>query len=151
MFPPGLITHTCSFKAWPDSFSFFPPLPSCQETDASQKCLDAYNYNKSMCSAYFQAYKDCRKYWVSSSFFFFFSFQFLVCVSLWFFTNDKIEESRDRRKACLWSQSLAVTPSCPLRLWSCNAAVTPTGWFRWLRTRGKSVARSCNLRSKFYF
>uniref|UniRef100_A0A3Q1D775 Coiled-coil-helix-coiled-coil-helix domain-containing protein 7 n=1 Tax=Amphiprion ocellaris TaxID=80972 RepID=A0A3Q1D775_AMPOC len=34
-----------------------------QESDASQKCLDAYNYDKSMCSAYFQRYKNCRKYW----------------------------------------------------------------------------------------
>lgn len=39
-----------------------------QESDASQKCLDAYNYDKSMCSAYFQAYKNCRKYWVSVHF-----------------------------------------------------------------------------------
>lgn len=52
----------CCFMAITD------PVPSCQETDASQKCLDAYNYDKRMCSAYFQAYKDCRKYWVSSSF-----------------------------------------------------------------------------------
>ncbi|XP_061730489.1 coiled-coil-helix-coiled-coil-helix domain-containing protein 7 isoform X2 [Nerophis ophidion] len=37
--------------------------PCIQESDASQKCLDTYNYDKSMCSAYFQSYKDCRKYW----------------------------------------------------------------------------------------
>lgn len=40
-------------------------LLSVQESDASQKCLDAYNYDKSMCSEYFQQYKNCRKYWVS--------------------------------------------------------------------------------------
>ncbi|XP_030253485.1 coiled-coil-helix-coiled-coil-helix domain-containing protein 7 isoform X1 [Sparus aurata] len=37
--------------------------PCIEESDASQKCLDAYNYDKSMCSAYFQRYKNCRKYW----------------------------------------------------------------------------------------
>lgn len=37
--------------------------PCIEETSASQKCLDAYNYDKSMCSAYFQRYRDCRKYW----------------------------------------------------------------------------------------
>ncbi|XP_026147783.1 coiled-coil-helix-coiled-coil-helix domain-containing protein 7 [Mastacembelus armatus] len=39
--------------------------PCIEETDASQKCLDTYNYNKNMCSAYFQRYKNCRKYWHS--------------------------------------------------------------------------------------
>lgn len=37
--------------------------PCIEETDASLKCLDAYNYDKSMCSAYFLRYKNCRKYW----------------------------------------------------------------------------------------
>lgn len=37
--------------------------PCIQESDASSKCLDANNYNKAMCSAYFLAYKNCRKYW----------------------------------------------------------------------------------------
>ncbi|XP_078137008.1 coiled-coil-helix-coiled-coil-helix domain-containing protein 7 isoform X2 [Sander vitreus] len=37
--------------------------PCIEESDASQKCLNAYNYDKSMCSAYFQRYKSCRKYW----------------------------------------------------------------------------------------
>ncbi|XP_003976566.1 coiled-coil-helix-coiled-coil-helix domain-containing protein 7 [Takifugu rubripes] len=37
--------------------------PCIEESDASQKCLDAYNYDKSMCSEYFQQYKSCRKYW----------------------------------------------------------------------------------------
>lgn len=37
--------------------------PCIEESDASQKCLNAYNYDKSMCSAYFQNYKNCRKYW----------------------------------------------------------------------------------------
>uniref|UniRef100_A0A1A8III2 Coiled-coil-helix-coiled-coil-helix domain-containing protein 7 n=1 Tax=Nothobranchius kuhntae TaxID=321403 RepID=A0A1A8III2_NOTKU len=37
--------------------------PCLEEGDASQKCLDSYNYDKSLCSAYFQRYKDCRKYW----------------------------------------------------------------------------------------
>ncbi|KAK3546113.1 hypothetical protein QTP70_023527 [Hemibagrus guttatus] len=34
-----------------------------QESDGSQKCLEAYNYDKNMCSAYFMKYKNCRKYW----------------------------------------------------------------------------------------
>ncbi|RVE59162.1 hypothetical protein OJAV_G00201560 [Oryzias javanicus] len=37
--------------------------PCTEESDASQKCLDHYNYDKSMCSNYFQRYKNCRKYW----------------------------------------------------------------------------------------
>ncbi|XP_039982189.1 coiled-coil-helix-coiled-coil-helix domain-containing protein 7 [Xiphias gladius] len=37
--------------------------PCIEESDASHKCLGAYNYDKSMCSTYFQRYKDCRKYW----------------------------------------------------------------------------------------
>ncbi|XP_029986383.1 coiled-coil-helix-coiled-coil-helix domain-containing protein 7 [Sphaeramia orbicularis] len=37
--------------------------PCIEESDASQKCLDVYNYEKSMCTAYFQRYKNCRKYW----------------------------------------------------------------------------------------
>ncbi|KAM7370242.1 hypothetical protein PAMP_011513 [Pampus punctatissimus] len=37
--------------------------PCMEESSDSQKCLDAYNYDKSMCSAYFQRYKNCRKYW----------------------------------------------------------------------------------------
>ncbi|XP_076617077.1 coiled-coil-helix-coiled-coil-helix domain-containing protein 7 [Chaetodon auriga] len=37
--------------------------PCIEETDASQKCLEAYNYDKSRCAAYFQRYKNCRKYW----------------------------------------------------------------------------------------
>ncbi|XP_061569304.1 coiled-coil-helix-coiled-coil-helix domain-containing protein 7 [Cololabis saira] len=37
--------------------------PCIQESDASQKCLDINNYDKSMCSMYFQRYKNCRKYW----------------------------------------------------------------------------------------
>uniref|UniRef100_A0AAQ4P4X5 Coiled-coil-helix-coiled-coil-helix domain-containing protein 7 n=1 Tax=Gasterosteus aculeatus aculeatus TaxID=481459 RepID=A0AAQ4P4X5_GASAC len=39
--------------------------PELQESDASQKCLSAYNYDSSMCSAYFHRYKNCRKYWHS--------------------------------------------------------------------------------------
>lgn len=39
--------------------------PCIEETDASQKCLDVYNYDKGMCTEYFQRYKNCRKYWVS--------------------------------------------------------------------------------------
>ncbi|XP_077411245.1 coiled-coil-helix-coiled-coil-helix domain-containing protein 7 isoform X1 [Vanacampus margaritifer] len=39
--------------------------PCIEESDASHKCLDSYNYNKNMCTAYFQRYKSCRKYWVS--------------------------------------------------------------------------------------
>ncbi|XP_018554348.1 coiled-coil-helix-coiled-coil-helix domain-containing protein 7 [Lates calcarifer] len=37
--------------------------PCIEESDASHKCLDAYNYDKRMCSAYFLRYKNCRKYW----------------------------------------------------------------------------------------
>ncbi|XP_077411246.1 coiled-coil-helix-coiled-coil-helix domain-containing protein 7 isoform X2 [Vanacampus margaritifer] len=37
--------------------------PCIEESDASHKCLDSYNYNKNMCTAYFQRYKSCRKYW----------------------------------------------------------------------------------------
>ncbi|XP_006805214.1 coiled-coil-helix-coiled-coil-helix domain-containing protein 7 [Neolamprologus brichardi] len=37
--------------------------PCIEESDDSQKCLNAYNYDKSMCSTYFQRYKNCRKYW----------------------------------------------------------------------------------------
>uniref|UniRef100_A0A671QC62 Coiled-coil-helix-coiled-coil-helix domain-containing protein 7 n=1 Tax=Sinocyclocheilus anshuiensis TaxID=1608454 RepID=A0A671QC62_9TELE len=37
--------------------------PCIEESDGSQKCLDAYNYDKSMCTAYFMRYKNCRKYW----------------------------------------------------------------------------------------
>ncbi|KAM6900157.1 coiled-coil-helix-coiled-coil-helix domain-containing protein 7 [Xenentodon cancila] len=39
--------------------------PCIEESDASQKCLDVYNYDKSMCSADFHRYKNCRKYWHS--------------------------------------------------------------------------------------
>ncbi|XP_072542997.1 coiled-coil-helix-coiled-coil-helix domain-containing protein 7 [Salminus brasiliensis] len=37
--------------------------PCIEEIDGSQRCLDAYNYDKNMCSAYFLKYKNCRKYW----------------------------------------------------------------------------------------
>nr|AAI54568.1 Chchd7 protein [Danio rerio] len=37
--------------------------PCIEESDNSQRCLDAYNYDKNMCSAYFMKYKSCRKYW----------------------------------------------------------------------------------------
>ncbi|XP_029385133.1 coiled-coil-helix-coiled-coil-helix domain-containing protein 7 [Echeneis naucrates] len=37
--------------------------PCIEESDASHKCLGAFNYDKNMCSAYFQRYKNCRKYW----------------------------------------------------------------------------------------
>uniref|UniRef100_A0A3Q2E7R8 Coiled-coil-helix-coiled-coil-helix domain-containing protein 7 n=1 Tax=Cyprinodon variegatus TaxID=28743 RepID=A0A3Q2E7R8_CYPVA len=37
--------------------------PCLEESDASHRCLDAYNYDRSMCSAYFQRYKNCRKFW----------------------------------------------------------------------------------------
>ncbi|KAK1797464.1 hypothetical protein P4O66_008321 [Electrophorus voltai] len=39
--------------------------PCIEESDGSQKCLDAYNYDKNMCYAYFMKYKNCRKYWHS--------------------------------------------------------------------------------------
>ncbi|XP_068160620.1 coiled-coil-helix-coiled-coil-helix domain-containing protein 7 [Antennarius striatus] len=39
--------------------------PCIDESDASLKCLDAHNYDKSQCSAYFLRYKNCRKYWHS--------------------------------------------------------------------------------------
>ncbi|XP_063062654.1 coiled-coil-helix-coiled-coil-helix domain-containing protein 7 [Engraulis encrasicolus] len=37
--------------------------PCLEESDGSQKCLNRNNYEKAMCSYYFQRYKDCRKYW----------------------------------------------------------------------------------------
>ncbi|KAJ8279780.1 hypothetical protein COCON_G00068460 [Conger conger] len=37
--------------------------PCIEESDGSRKCLDANNYNKDMCTAYFQRYKNCRKFW----------------------------------------------------------------------------------------
>ncbi|XP_019956971.1 coiled-coil-helix-coiled-coil-helix domain-containing protein 7 [Paralichthys olivaceus] len=37
--------------------------PCIEESDASRKCLDVYNYDKGKCSAYFLKYKNCRKYW----------------------------------------------------------------------------------------
>jgi len=37
--------------------------PCLEETNGSQKCLNDNNYDKSMCSAYFLRYKNCRKYW----------------------------------------------------------------------------------------
>ncbi|KAG7488478.1 coiled-coil-helix-coiled-coil-helix domain-containing protein 7 [Megalops cyprinoides] len=37
--------------------------PCIEESDGSRKCLDANNYNKDMCSAYFIRYKNCRKFW----------------------------------------------------------------------------------------
>lgn len=37
--------------------------PCLEETNASSKCMDYYNYDRNMCSAYFQNYKNCRKYW----------------------------------------------------------------------------------------
>ncbi|KAM9775251.1 coiled-coil-helix-coiled-coil-helix domain-containing protein 7 [Syngnathus acus] len=37
--------------------------PCIDESDASQKCMDTSNYNKDMCTVYFQRYKNCRKYW----------------------------------------------------------------------------------------
>ncbi|XP_068604145.1 coiled-coil-helix-coiled-coil-helix domain-containing protein 7 [Brachionichthys hirsutus] len=39
--------------------------PCIDEGDASLKCLDEHNYDKSCCSAHFQRYKNCRKYWHS--------------------------------------------------------------------------------------
>ncbi|XP_066575994.1 coiled-coil-helix-coiled-coil-helix domain-containing protein 7 [Amia ocellicauda] len=37
--------------------------PCLEETDGSRKCLDANNYDKAMCSSYFQRYKNCRSFW----------------------------------------------------------------------------------------
>ncbi|XP_054622016.1 coiled-coil-helix-coiled-coil-helix domain-containing protein 7 [Dunckerocampus dactyliophorus] len=37
--------------------------PCIEESDASRKCLEVSNYDKNMCTAYFQRYKNCRKYW----------------------------------------------------------------------------------------
>ncbi|XP_034028483.1 coiled-coil-helix-coiled-coil-helix domain-containing protein 7 [Thalassophryne amazonica] len=39
--------------------------PCLEETRASQKCLDTNNYNRTLCSNYFEQYKNCRKYWHS--------------------------------------------------------------------------------------
>ncbi|XP_023673961.1 coiled-coil-helix-coiled-coil-helix domain-containing protein 7 [Paramormyrops kingsleyae] len=37
--------------------------PCIEESDDSRKCLDANNYNKDKCTAYFIKYKNCRKFW----------------------------------------------------------------------------------------
>ncbi|XP_048866914.1 coiled-coil-helix-coiled-coil-helix domain-containing protein 7 [Brienomyrus brachyistius] len=37
--------------------------PCIEESDGSRKCLDANNYNKDKCTAYFIRYKNCRKFW----------------------------------------------------------------------------------------
>ncbi|XP_012676789.1 coiled-coil-helix-coiled-coil-helix domain-containing protein 7-like isoform X2 [Clupea harengus] len=37
--------------------------PCIEESDGSQKCMDRNNYDKGMCTFYFQRYKECRKYW----------------------------------------------------------------------------------------
>ncbi|KAG7275803.1 hypothetical protein CRUP_038283 [Coryphaenoides rupestris] len=37
--------------------------PCLDESNGSQRCLDDNNYDKSMCTAYFMAYRSCRKYW----------------------------------------------------------------------------------------
>ncbi|XP_056128328.1 coiled-coil-helix-coiled-coil-helix domain-containing protein 7 [Rhinichthys klamathensis goyatoka] len=37
--------------------------PCIEESDGSQRCMDAHGYEKSRCSAYFMRYKNCRKYW----------------------------------------------------------------------------------------
>ncbi|KAG7219574.1 hypothetical protein INR49_019001 [Caranx melampygus] len=34
--------------------------PCIEESDASHRCLDTSNYDKSMCSAYFQRYKNSQ-------------------------------------------------------------------------------------------
>jgi len=30
------------------------------------KCLDRNNYNKGACTAYFEAYKECKKAWMDN-------------------------------------------------------------------------------------
>ncbi|KAL4635229.1 coiled-coil-helix-coiled-coil-helix domain-containing protein 7 [Arapaima gigas] len=37
--------------------------PCIEESEGSRRCLDANNYNRDMCAAYFIRYKKCRKYW----------------------------------------------------------------------------------------
>ena len=37
--------------------------PCVEESNASLKCLDENNYNKSKCRAYFEAYKECKRAW----------------------------------------------------------------------------------------
>lgn len=37
--------------------------PCLEETQASHKCMEHYNYDRNMCGAYFQNYKNCRKFW----------------------------------------------------------------------------------------
>ncbi|CAL9687274.1 unnamed protein product [Knipowitschia caucasica] len=37
--------------------------PCLAETDASRMCMDYHNYERERCAAYFQNYKNCRKYW----------------------------------------------------------------------------------------
>ncbi|TNN61167.1 Coiled-coil-helix-coiled-coil-helix domain-containing protein 7 [Liparis tanakae] len=41
--------------------------PCIEESDGSQKCLVANNYDHSKCTVYFLRYKKCRKYWVHVS------------------------------------------------------------------------------------
>ncbi|KAG8888238.1 Mitochondrial copper homeostasis protein [Tulasnella sp. 403] len=41
--------------------------PCAGASKASLKCLDQNNYNKSACTAYFEAYKECKKAWVGDS------------------------------------------------------------------------------------
>ncbi|KIO15647.1 hypothetical protein M407DRAFT_243695 [Tulasnella calospora MUT 4182] len=38
--------------------------PCAGASKASMKCLDQNNYNKAACSAYFEAYKECKKAWM---------------------------------------------------------------------------------------
>ncbi|XP_078137007.1 coiled-coil-helix-coiled-coil-helix domain-containing protein 7 isoform X1 [Sander vitreus] len=65
--------------------------PCIEESDASQKCLNAYNYDKSMCSAYFQRYKSCRKYWA----------EITLMMSLFFSDWTKVFQSHRRHDACM--------------------------------------------------
>ncbi|CAH3024064.1 unnamed protein product [Porites evermanni] len=37
--------------------------PCIAESQASMKCLDENNYDKTKCKMYFEAYKECKKAW----------------------------------------------------------------------------------------
>jgi len=38
--------------------------PCAAASKASMECLNRHDYDKSKCSDYFQAYRDCKKLWI---------------------------------------------------------------------------------------
>ncbi|XP_072007984.1 coiled-coil-helix-coiled-coil-helix domain-containing protein 7 isoform X2 [Engystomops pustulosus] len=37
--------------------------PCLEESEASSKCMDVYNYQRDFCGFHFNRYKQCRKFW----------------------------------------------------------------------------------------